>query len=160
MMRRSSTNSLTSVNSMTSMSSINSRTKIYNYKDFYAYMANIEEDITNVYNNNYYLSVKYDKKIDNIINRYENRTNKLFIDLRRRESQYIKLNNKLDCIIEEMNGHNDNFDICNKPSTYIYISMSDIKDIDNTYRYILHSLYAFTASTAFVIALIIVSFIQ
>ena len=160
MSRRSSTNSLTSVNSMTSMtsmSSINSRTKIYNSRDFYAYMANIEEDITNVYNNNYNLSVKYDKKIDNVINRYENRTNKLFIDLRKSESQYIKLNSKLDCIIEEMNGHNDNFDICNKPSTYIYISMSDIFDIDNTYRYILHSLYA---STAFVIALIITSFIE
>jgi hypothetical protein len=157
MLRRSSTNSLTSVNSMTSMSSINSRTKIYNSRDFYAYMANIEEDITNVYNNNYNLSIKYDKKIDNIINRYENRTNKLFIDLRKRESQYIKLNSKLDCIIEEMNGHNDNFDICNKPSTYIYISMSDIKDIDNICKYILHSLYAFTA---FVIALIITSFIQ
>jgi hypothetical protein len=136
------------------MSSINSRTKIYNTRDFNAYIANIEEDITNVYNNNYNLSVKYDRKIDNIINRYENRTNKLFIDLRRREIQHNKLSNKLDCIIEEMNGVNGDY---YKHPTHISIMISDIKDIDKTYRYILQSLYAFTL---FVIALIITSYIE
>lgn len=153
-MRRSSTNSLTSMNSMTSMSSINSRTKIYNTRDFHAYIANIEEDITNVYNNTYNLSVKYDKKIDNIINRYENRTNKLFIDLRRREIQHNKLSNKLDCIIEEINGVDGYY---NNPPKHISITIIDIKDIDKTYRYILQSLYAFTL---FVIALIITSCIE
>lgn len=159
-MRRSSTNSLTSMNSMTSMSSINSRTKIYNTRDFHAYIANIEEDITNVYNNNYNLSVKYDKKIDNIINRYENRTNNLFIDLRRREIQHNKLSNKLDCIIETLKELDGDFDICynsNKSPTHISITISDIKDIDKTYRYILQSLYAFTL---FVIAMVITSYME
>jgi len=153
-MRHSSTNSLTSMNSMTSMSSINSRTKIYNTRDFHAYIANIEEDITNLYNNNYHISLKYDKKIDNIINRYEHRTKKLFMDLRYRERQHNKLSNKLDCIIEEINGVNGDY---YKPPTHIAIMISNIKDIDKTYRYILQSLYAFTL---FVIALIITSYIE
>jgi len=136
------------------MSSINSRTKIYNTRDFHAYITNIEEDITNLYNNNYNISLKYDKKIDNIINRYEHRTNKLFMDLRHRERQHNKFSNKLDCIIEDIKRVDGYY---NKPPTHIALMISDIKDIDKIYTYILHSLYAFTL---FVITLIITSYIE
>lgn len=153
-MRRSSTNSLTS---LTSISSINSRTKIYNTRDFYAYIANIEEDITNVINNNYKLSVKYDKKIDNIINRYEHRTNKLFMDLRRRESHHNKLSEKVNSIIETLKELDGDFDICNNKPANNFMIIYDTTEIDKTYRYILQSLYAFTL---FVIAMVITSYME
>lgn len=143
-MRRSSTNSLTS---MTSMSSINSRTKIYNTRDFHKYIANIEEDITNVINNIYKLSVKYDKKIDNIINRYEHRTNKLFMDLRRRESHHNKLSEKVSCIIETLKELDGDFDICDNT-----IAIHDAYSIDKIYRNIMLCLWVYTL---FVIGMII-----
>lgn len=151
-MRRSSTNSLTSMNSMTSMSSINSRTKIYNTRDFHAYIANIEEDIIKVYNNNYNLSVKYDKKIDNIINRYEHRTNKLFMDLRRRESHHNKLSEKVSCIIETLKELDGDFDICDNT-----IVIHDADSIDKIYRNIVLCLWVYTL---FVIGMIISTCIE
>ena len=77
---------------------MNSQTKIFNSKDFKKYIANMEEDITKVSN---YLTEKYDKKINNIVNRYEGRTNNLYIDLRRREGDYMKLSKKIDNIINK-----------------------------------------------------------
>ena len=62
----------------------------------------MEEDIIKVSNDYYYYADKYDKKINNIINRYEERTNKLFIDLRYREAECRRLNNKLEYICKEV----------------------------------------------------------
>lgn len=124
-MKRLSCGSLTS---LTSMNSINSQTKIFNTRDFQKYIANMEEDIIKISNDYYYLRDRYDKKIDNIINRYEGRTKNLYIDLRRREWDYTRLSNKIDNI---------------KTVDSYYINI-DIKDVDYTYRNILIVLYCYT----------------
>ena len=98
MMRRS----CGSFTSLTSHSSINSQTKIFNTRDFKNYIANMEDDIIKVSNDYYHYADKYDKKINNTINRYEERTNKLFIDLRYREAECRRLNNKLEYICKEV----------------------------------------------------------
>ena len=62
----------------------------------------MEDDIIKVSNDYYHYADKYDKKINNTINRYEERTNKLFIDLRYREAECRRLNNKLEYICKEV----------------------------------------------------------
>ena len=130
-----------SFGSLTSLTSINSQTKIFNTKDFQKYIANMEEDIIKVSNDYYYLRDRYDKKIDNIINRYEGRTNNLYIDLRRREGDYIILSKKIDNII------NKKVDSC-------YINI-DTKELDFTYKNILIIIYIYTF---FVIMMVISNF--
>jgi hypothetical protein len=121
------------------MTSINSLTKIFNNRDFQKYIANMEDDIIKVSNDYYYFNQKFDSKIDNIINRYEGKTNKLYIDLRNREWDYERLNKKIEYIIKELqeykyqNLHN------NKP---IYISITE--DVDNL-KYLLIFLYIYTS---------------
>jgi hypothetical protein len=129
-MRRScdSFNSLTSVaTSIASRSSINSRTKLYNNRDFQKYIATMEDDILR--NSNHCYTI--DKKINNIVNRYENRTNQLFMDLRKREIEHKRLCNKMGYIL-----NND-----------IYIDVNDVDVnvvIERHYRYMLVFLYAYT----------------
>ncbi len=98
MMRRS----CGSFTSLTSHSSINSQTKIFNTRDFKNYIANMEDDIIKVSNDYYHFAEKYDKRLYNIINRYDDRTNKLFMDLRYREAEYRRLNNKIEYIGREV----------------------------------------------------------
>lgn len=135
----SSINSLTPINSLPSMNSINSLTKIFNNRDFQKYIANMEDDIIKVSNDYYYFNQKFDSKIDNLINRYEGKTNKLYIDLRNRELDYERLNKNIENIIKELqeykyqNLHN------NKP---IYISITE--DVDNL-KYLLIFLYIYTS---------------
>lgn len=62
----------------------------------------MKEDIIKVSNDYYHYASRYEKKINNIINRYEERTNKLFIDLRYREAECRRLNNKLEYICKEV----------------------------------------------------------
>jgi hypothetical protein len=121
------------------MNSINSLTKIFNNRDFQKYIANMEDDIIKVSNDYYYFNQKFDSKIDNLINRYEGKTNKLYIDLRNRELDYERLNKNIENIIKELqeykyqNLHN------NKP---IYISITE--DVDNL-KYLLIFLYIYTS---------------
>ncbi len=98
MMRRS----CGSLTSLTSHSSINSQTKIFNTRDFKNYIANMEDDIIKVSNDYYHFAEKYDKRLYNIINRYDDRTNKLFIDLRYRDAECKRLNNKIEYICKEV----------------------------------------------------------
>jgi len=124
-MRRSydSFNSLTSIaTSLASRSSINSRTKLYSNRDFQKYIATMEEDILR--NSNHCYTI--DKKINNIVNRYENRTNMLFMDLRHRETEHKRLCNKMGYLL-----NND-----------IYIDVNVV--IERHYRYMLVFLYAYT----------------
>jgi hypothetical protein len=99
----------------------------------------MEDDIIKVSNDYYYFNQKFDSKIDNIINRYDGKTNKLYIDLRNREYDYARLNKKIEYIIKELqeykyqNLHN------NKP---IYISITE--DVVNL-KYILIFLYIYTS---------------
>jgi hypothetical protein len=125
-MRRSS-DSFNSLTSLDTRSSINSRTKLYNNRDFQKYIATMEDDILRNSNHCY----KIDKKINNIVNRYENRTNQLFMDLRRRETEHKKLCNNLGYLL-----NND-----------IYIDVNDVNVnvvIERHYRYMLVFLYAYT----------------
>jgi len=137
-MRRSydSFNSLTSVaTSIASRSSINSRTKLYSNRDFQKYIATMEDDILR--NSNHCYTI--DKKINNIVNRYENRTNQLFMDLRQREIEHKRICNKMGYLL-----NND-----------IYIDVDDVNVVDvnvvdvnvvieRHYRYMLVFLYAYT----------------
>ena len=88
----------------------------------------MEEDIIKGANDYYHLAEKYDKKINNIVNRYENRTNKLFMDLRNREVEHRMLCNRIDCLIRRTTEH----------TAYHY------EDIDEIYRYTAYSLYIYT----------------
>lgn len=124
MMRRS----CGSFTSLASHSSINSQTKILNSKDFKNYIANMEDDIIKVSNDYYHFAEKYDKRLYHIISRYDDRTNKLFIDLRYRDAECKRLNNKIEYISKEVSkikeGSNNTIYICD---------MTDIKkDIIDT----------------------------
>ena len=132
--------------SSSSLTSINSLTQIFNNKDFQKYVANMEEDIIKISNDYYYFTQKYDTKLDNIINRYDGKTNKLFIDLRNRECDYERFNKKIEYIIKDLQEYKNQNLYNNKP---IYISIT--KDVDNL-RYILIFLYIYTS---FVFVLII-----
>lgn len=79
----------------------------------------MEEDIIKGANDYYHLAEKYDKKINNIVNRYENRTNQLFMDLRNREVEHRMLCNRIDCLIRRTA----------ERTAYHY------EDIDEMYRY-------------------------
>lgn len=124
MMRRS----CGSLTSLTSHSSINSQTKIFNTRDFKNYIANMEEDIIKVSNDYYHYADRYDKKINNLYNRYEERTNKLFIDLRYREAECKRLNNRLDYLFKEFK-MNKNI----TGNTSIYCDPVEIGDMKNLY---------------------------
>lgn len=78
----------------------------------------MEEDIIKVSNDYYYFAEKYDKRIGNFINRYEDRTNKLYIDLRNREAECRRLNNRIE---------------------YIYKEIKCIKNCNNTIKYICYN---------------------
>ena len=87
----------------------------------------MEDDILR--NSNHCYTI--DKKINNIVNRYENRTNMLFMDLRHRETEHKRLCNKMGYIL-----NND-----------IYIDVDDVDVnvvIERHYRYMLVFLYAYT----------------
>jgi hypothetical protein len=140
-MRRSSTNSL---NSLTSLTSINSGTKLFSNRDFQKYIASMEEDIIKTNNDYYYFTNKFNKKINNIINRFDGKTNSLFIDIRNRESEYRKLNIRIEYIIKDLNQCKNNTCICANKSNYMTIS-HDNKDIDNINKNILIFLYIYTS---------------
>jgi hypothetical protein len=56
----------------------------------------MEDDIAKVSNDYYHYTDKYDKKMLNIIHRFDSKTNKLYIDLRNRENDYRRLNKKVE----------------------------------------------------------------
>ncbi len=141
-MRSSSTNSL---NSLTSLTSINSGTKLFSNRDFQKYIASMEEDIIKTNNDYYYFTNKFNKKINNIINRFDGKTNSLFIDIRNRESEYRKLNIRIEYIIKDLNQCKNNTCICANKSNYMTISHDNIKDIDNIYRNINIFMYIYTS---------------
>ena len=123
--------SYNSLTSLTSLTSINSRTKIYNNRDFQKYIENIEEDLIKISNDYYYLTKNIDNKINNIIDKYNNKINQLYIDLRYRESDFIRLNNKIEYIIKDFNKY--------KINNYISIK------IDDNFFYIQIVLYIYTS---------------
>jgi hypothetical protein len=122
---------------MPSINSINSLTKIFNNRDFQKYIANMEEDIIKISNDYYYFTQKYDTKIDNIINRYDGKTNKLFIDLRNRECDYERFNKKIENIIKDLQEYKK---LSNDKPVYISIT-KDVDDLKN----ILIFLYVYTS---------------
>ena len=134
-MKRSN-NSLTSLTSLTSINSINSRTKIYNNRDFQKYIENMEEDLIKISNDYYFLKENIYTKINKIIDKYDNKINKLYIDLRYRESDFIRLNNKVEYIIKDFNKY--------KINNYISITNYDFKNTDDVFLYIQIFLYSYT----------------
>jgi hypothetical protein len=118
--------SYNSLTSLTSLTSINSRTKIYNNRDFQKYIENLEEDLIKISNDYYFLKENIDNKI-----------NKLYIDLRYRESDFIRLNNKIEYIIKDFNKY--------KINNYISITNYDFKNTDNVFLYIQIFLYSYTS---------------
>lgn len=128
--------SYNSLTSLTSLTSINSRTKIYNNRDFQKYIENLEEDLIKISNDYYYLKENINNKINKIIDRYNDKINKLYIDLRYRESDYIRLNNKIEYIIKDFNKY--------KINNHISIINYDFKYTDNIFLYIQIFLYSYT----------------
>lgn len=101
----------------------------------------MEEDIIRVTNQYFYFSEKYNKKINNIVNRYENRTNRLFMDLRHREADYKRVSGKMDYLLK----NTDVADAATANADY-KVSKCDYEDIDieRRYRYTLVFLYLYT----------------
>jgi hypothetical protein len=98
----------------------------------------MEEDIIRISNHYYYFSEKYDKKLNNIVNRYENRTNQLFMDLRHREVEYKRMCSKIDYTLK-------NADVATVATATDYkVSICEIGDIDTRFRYMLLVLYLYT----------------
>jgi len=128
--------------------SINSRTKIYNNRDFQQYIANMEEDLIKISNDYYFLKENIYNKINKIIDKYDNKINKLYIDLRYRESDYIRLNNKIEYIIKDFNKY--------KINNYISIINYDFKYTDNILLYIQIFLYSYTTLILILILIFIV----
>jgi hypothetical protein len=96
----------------------------------------MEEDIIRIANQYYYFSEKYDKKINNIINRYENRTNQLFMDLRHREVEYNRVYGKMDYLLKNTTETVSDYKVSN--------CIRDIGDIDTRFRYMLLFMYLYT----------------
>jgi hypothetical protein len=132
-MKRGASGSSGSNTSLASIPSINSQ------KDFQNYIENTEDDIINISNDYYYFTEKYDKKINNIVDRYEGRTNKIFIDLRCKEADFARLSNKIDIIVNDLTNIKKNI---NYPF-YIPITLSEKNCIDKIYSFILVSLYVY-----------------
>jgi hypothetical protein len=143
--------SYNSLTSLTSLTSINSRTKIYNNRDFQKYIGNIEEDLIKISNDYYFLKENIYNKINKIIDKYDNKINKLYIDLRYRESDYIRLNNKIEYIIKDFNKY--------KINNYISIINYDFKYTDNILLYIQIFLYSYT-TLILIIIFIVLPFIK
>jgi hypothetical protein len=111
----------------------------------------MEEDIIRIANHYYYFSEKYDKKMNNIVNRYENRTNQLFMDLRHREVEYKRMRSKMDYYLLK------NADVATAATVATVATVAsatdykvsiceirDIGDIDTRFRYMLLLLYLYT----------------
>jgi len=105
----------------------------------------MEEDIIRIANHYYYFSEKYDKKMNNIVNRYENRTNQLFMDLRHREVEYNRMCSKMDDYLLK---NADVATVATVASATDYkisiCEIRDIGDIDTRFRYMLLLLYLYT----------------
>ena len=118
----------------------------------------MEEDIIKVSNDYYHYADRYDKKINNLYNRYEERTNKLFIDLRYREAECKRLNNRLDYLFKEFKM---NKNITGNSTIYCDPVVDGVDGVRGVYvadasggieKYILCMLYMYTI---FVISMVI-----
>jgi nicotinic acid phosphoribosyltransferase len=111
----------------------------------------MEDDIAKVSNDYYYYTDKYDRRMLNIIHRFDSKTNKLYIDLRNRENDYRRLNKKVEYLYNYLK-------MCYSPvitQSIKNIGVSDIKGIEDisdssdsddeyTYIYMLAFLKAYT----------------
>jgi hypothetical protein len=124
----------------------------------------MEDDIAKVSNDYYHYTDKYDKKMLNIIHRFDSKTNKLYIDLRNRENDYRRLNKKVEYLYNYLRSR-----MCYSPvitQSIKKIGISDIKgtecisdsddssDSDDEYTYI-YMLAFLKAYTLFVIWMLI-----
>ena len=151
--RRSSTSSLNSLTSATSKSNSNSNFKIIN-NDFNELNSNFAEDIAKISNDYYYTDV-FNNKINNIVDRYERRTNKLYVNAMNREDDYKRMNANIECIMKDLQEckntciannakikYIDEQHIVN--NTYKYNIRDYIDKIENLCKYILIFLYIYT----------------
>jgi len=149
-MRRStkSVDSLTSTKSVDSLSSLSSSRSKSNSN--ISNISNIEEDITRISNDYYYYNDVFTKKINNVVDRYEERTNKLYINFMNIENNYKRLNVEIECITKDLqecknmciaNNTDDQHIVNNK---YKYDIRDYIDKIENLCKYILVFLYIYT----------------
>ena len=145
----SSLNSLTSTNSKSK-----SNFKIIN-NDFNEFNSNFAEDIAKISNDYYYYSNVFNNKINNIVDRYERRTNKLYVNAMNREDDYKRMNANIECITKDLQEckntciannakikYIDEQHIVN--NTYKYDIRDYIDKIENLCKYILIFLYIYT----------------
>ena len=146
-MRRStkSEDSLTSTKSQDSLSSLtSSRSRSKSNSN----ISNIEEDITRISNDYYYYNDVFTKKINNVVDRYEERTNKLYINFMNIEDDYKRLNAKIECITKDLQECKNMCIANNKDEQHIVNNKYNIRDnidkIENLCKYILVFLYIYT----------------
>lgn len=144
-MRRStkSEDSLTSTKSVDSLSSLTSSRSKSNSN-----ISNIEEDITRISNDYYYYNDVFTKKINNVVDRYEERTNKLYINFMNIENDYKRLNAKIECITKDLQECKNMCIANNTDEQHIVNNKYNIRDnidkIENLCKYILVFLYIYT----------------
>jgi hypothetical protein len=113
-------------------------------------ISNIEDDIIRISNDYYYYSNVFNNKINNIVDRYEGRTNKLYVNYMNRENDYKRLNAKIEFITKDLQ-ECKNICIANNKdeqhivdNTYKYDIRDYIDKIENLCKYILLFLYIYT----------------
>ena len=108
----------------------------------------MEEDIIKISNDYYYYTDKYDKRLINIVDRFDSRTNKIYMDLRNRESDYRRLNKKVE-YLKMCYNYPVNVNIKNCDMNMIDINYDD----EYTYRYmrVLLNVYTLFVMVMFVV---------
>lgn len=152
--RHSSSSSLNYLTSTTSKSNTKHNFKIMN-DDFNEFNSNFAEDIAEISNDYYYYTDVFNNKINNIVDRYERRTNKLYVNAMNREDDYKRMNANIECIMKDLQEckntciannakikYIDEEHIVN--NTYKYDIRDYIDKIENLCKYILIFLYIYT----------------
>ena len=152
--RHSSSSSLNSLTSTNSKSNTKQNFKIMN-DDFNELNSNFAEDIGKISNDYYYYTDVFNNKINNIVDRYERRTNKLYVNAMNREDDYKRMNANIECITKDLQEckntciannakikYIDEQHIVN--NTYKYDIRDYIDKIENLCKYILIFLYIYT----------------
>ena len=127
--RHSSSSSLNSLTSTNSKSNTKQNFKIMN-DDFNELNSNFAEDIAKISNDYYYTDV-FNNKLNNIVDRYERRTNKLYVNAMNREDDYKRMNANIECITKDLQECKNTCIANNAKIKYI----DEQHIVNNTYKY-------------------------
>ena len=98
--------------------------------DFNELNSNFAEDIAKISNDYYYTDV-FNNKLNNIVDRYERRTNKLYVNAMNREDDYKRMNANIECITKDLQECKNTCIANNAKIKYI----DEQHIVNNTYKY-------------------------